>query len=555
MDGRQPVNVRGADRPMNWGTRELGMFSKKTLVIAASAAAVAGMLIRVGALADTIGGPGGEVGCDPAGAPVAHHANQMVITHPRGEIPTVCGYLTGWPAAENRVEVTNDNTIMYEPALQPGPGGVLGGQVPGNGREESIAISSDEGGKWNATSVQVWPDNYVLEEPQDNNLFVDHATNRFFWYMYSPGPTGFPAYTCGGVGGTVAWSDNDGTTWAWGVDHDHACAENPTVLTGLEKVPGEQISYGTLTQRRIVYLCGPNTYPGAADIGTPGFSCSKSLNGGVTWLGTTLGGQGFFSGTAKDATDAYPQCGGQSSSASNDIQPFPDGTLAVVVSCDSNNFLSESTDEGATWKIVHHIPNAGVLRIDSHGNLYLLDAVNTTSSFSPGSGSGNSELLLSHSTDSGATWSKPLNMVAPGVTSVGTFNFAQGTFDDGLVGYVAVTYYGINPNSPDGKNGYSDGFITATRDALDSNPTFWSGQVNPYGHPLLYNTTTDGNIGVTVLDFNGGAWAPNGDSVWGSWVQDCGSNIATSPGCTSRYPAISPNHPDNGYAGRLFWSS
>lgn len=85
------------------------------------------------------------------------------------------------------------------------------------------------------------------------------------------------------------------------------------------------------------------------------------------------------------------------------------------------------------------------------------------------------------------------------------------------------------------------------------NPIFWSGQVNPDGHPLLYNTTTDGNIGITVLDFNGGAWSPNGQSIWGSWVQDCGTNIATSPGCTSRYPAINPADPENGFAGRLVW--
>jgi hypothetical protein len=70
----------------------------------------------------------------------------------------------------------------------------------------------------------------------------------------------------------------------------------------------------------------------------------------------------------------------------------------------------------------------------------------------------------------------------------------------------------INPISDNGKNGYSDGFITATRDALDHDLLFWSGQVNSPKRPLLYNTATDGNPGTTVLDFIGGALSPDGGS-------------------------------------------
>ena len=84
---------------------------------------------------------------------------------------------------------------------------------------------------------------------------------------------------------------------------------------------------------------------------------------------------------------------------------------------------------------------------------------------------------------------------------------------------------------------------------------FWSGQVNSTTRPLLYNTQTDGNIGVTILDFNGGAWSRDGQSVWGSWVQDCGTNIVTDPNCQSRYPGTNPADPEDGFAGRLVWPS
>jgi hypothetical protein len=319
---------------------------------------------------------------------------------------------------------------------------------------------------------------------------------------------------------------------------------------------GEQLSYPN-----VVYLCVDNTSSGAATTGTPGYSCSKSLNGGASWLGTTLddpltASQGFYSGLAKDHLDPYPQCAGASTSTAGPdtgtaVQPLPNGTLAVVVSCNGKTYLSQSKDEGATWNIVHELSHDGTLRADSAGNLYLLECSNCTSQVTPGTGTtsnGNSGLLLSHSTDGGARWSPDLNMVAPGVTSVGTYEFAQGTYMAGEIGHVAVSYYGTRTGKTT-----SDGFISETRDALDSNPVFFSGQLNSPTRPLLYNTTTDGNIGITVLDIMGGALSPDGRSVWGSFVQDCGANVATDTNCQSRVPATNPTNPDNGFAGRLVW--
>jgi hypothetical protein len=138
-------------------------------------------------------------------------------------------------------------------------------------------------------------------------------------------------------------------------------------------------------------------------------------------------------------------------------------------------------------------------------------------------------------------------MVAPGVTSVGTYQFVQGTYAAGQVGHMAVTYYGIRKGKTT-----SDGFITETRNALDNNPVFWSGQVNSPTRPLLYNTP-GANMGITVLDIMGGAMSPDGLSVWGSFVQDCGTNLATDPKCQSRWPQTNPGNPQDGFAGRLAW--
>jgi hypothetical protein len=516
--------------------------------------AIFGLLAVVPPVAATaLTGPGphdwasGLPGCAPTRPAVAHYAGQHVLGSQPTNGPVPCGMKTGFPTVETRVEVTNDNAVIQEPALLticPVAGG--SGHIYGcGGKGEGLARTFNNGGKWSAVSVEVPPDLVVEEGGVDNNLYVDHNTGRFFFYLFGPHYVDMPGCLVPGVNpATIAFSDDHRTTWTWGFDMDHACSENPTVLTAKPRVSDlTQSSYPN-----VVYLCGDDTSTGAGGVGNPGFSCSKSLDGGGHWLGsiiqgTVLKGQGFYSGPVKDQRNPYPQCGSNSSSAGAGVQPLPDGTLVVVVTCGGNSYLSESKNEGKTWNIVGKtIGHGGNLRIDSAGNMYLLEK-----------SSDNAQLLLSHSTNAGATWSPELNIVAPGVTSVGTYNFAQGTYAAGLVGDVAVTYYGIKPSSANGKKGYSDGFITATRGALAANPVFWSGQVNNPNRPLLYNTQTSGNIGLTILDFNGGAWAPNGNSVWGSWVQDCGLNLATSPTCTSRYPSINPADPEDGFAGRLVW--
>ena len=62
----------------------------------------------------------------------------------------------------------------------------------------------------------------------------------------------------------------------------------------------------------------------------------------------------------KDKFNPYPQCAnGAASSAGNDVQPLPDGTLLIPVSCGGNTYLSESRDEGRSWTDPERIPQRG----------------------------------------------------------------------------------------------------------------------------------------------------------------------------------------------------
>src|SRR4051794_25105939 len=60
----------------------------------------------------------GLPGCDPSHPAVAHHADQHVLNPQPTNGPVPCGVSTGWPTVENKVEVTNNGTVLYEPALQ-----------------------------------------------------------------------------------------------------------------------------------------------------------------------------------------------------------------------------------------------------------------------------------------------------------------------------------------------------------------------------------------------------------------------------------------------------
>ena len=529
------------------------MIRPVTLVAASAALGTLVFLFPTSAGATTYTWAEGLPGCDTSRPAVAHHADQQVLPDQPKDGPVPCGTLTGWPTVENRIEVTNAGAIIYEPAIDAGVPFDAGGSVnsPGGTRRQTAMVRTfDDGRVWNIFSIPVGPETYVLgSSGVDSNLYVDHDTGRLFAYLYGSGVTGGPVVCGEGGGATIAFSDDSGTTWGWAFDPAHNCAENPTILVGKPR-PGAPRPSGGMSYPNVVYLCGDNTSTGVGGAGTAGFSCSKSVDGGHSWLGTslyglaatkTLGGaqppvggpQGFYTGSLA----SIPGC--SSPSAGANVQPLPDGTLLVVMSCTEGTYLAKSTDEGATWSLGPLIPSGGTIRTDSFGNLYKLRT----------SGSGDAvQLLLSSSTDGGVTWSPEKDMKAPGVGSVGTLFFAQGTHAaTHQAGRVAAMYYGIKTG-----NTTSDGFITETRDAFDAEPTFWSGQVNATDRPLLFNTGTS-NIGITILDFIGGAFSPDGRSVWASYVQDCGENILLSAECQSHWPGVKPGQAQYGFAGRLVW--
>jgi hypothetical protein len=320
----------------------------------------------------------------------------------------------------------------------------------------------------------------------DNYISTDPTTNRLFWIPFSDAAPTLD----------VRSSDDDGRTWR---DSSACCgsAENPHVFTAAPRTSHPN------GYPRVVYLCSNTSYLGGLESAAGARVCSKSLDGAGTF---TLIGP-IFSKPTPQHGQCLPQ--GEEFGAVDDHypQPAPDGSLYLLVRCGGaapastdREYLARSTDEGATWPIVHPVPLPTVspndlddLRVDTAGNLYL--ARTDAATHRP---------LLRISTDGGASWGPEMDVAAPGITVGHPASEAPGVFISPQLwdvavrgpGRVAVGYYARRP----GQKRW-DAYLTETWDALAARPVLWSARLNTDAVDLSDAVTdTIGNdyMGVTI---------------------------------------------------------
>ena len=131
-------------------------------------------------------------------------------------------------------------------------------------------------------------------------------------------------------------------------------------------------------------------------------------------------------------------------------------------------------------------------------------------------------------------------MTAPGVTEVDAWNPAVRA-----PGTAAVSYYGKRPGQAN-----TDGYLSATRNALARAPVVWSAMVNDPRTPMLNDGSSrppPGDVGF--LDFNGSDIGPDG-TAWGSFIQDCAATDVAPP-CGDGHTHA--QYGVRGFAGRLVW--
>ena len=85
--------------------------------------------------------------------------------------------------------------------------------------------------------------------------------------------------------------------------------------------------------------------------------------------------------------------------------------------------------------------------------------------------------MLATSRNGGATWSKPVNMAAPGVLRTDLATLAVGA-----PGKVAIAYYGTTFDND--KTDFWNGYLAEGVDVLGPNPTFYSAPIHAPKHQL-----------------------------------------------------------------------
>ncbi len=421
---------------------------------------------------------------------------------------------TGFAGGESAIAVTDSGTVFYAPAVQSFAGTQAQYFLGGN---SGFARTSDLGASWQFV-LPISPDLAVPANPLgkpgwpawdqiDDKFYVDRTTGRLFW-----ADPDLPSEA-------VIWTDDDGLSWGYSLLPVGFGGEWTQVTAAKPRISK------TSGYPEVVYACGEYDSVGR-DVSTSfeGDLCQKSLDGGQTWIAD---GQGFFGSPLA----THRECSGQTEhpNFSPWAAPDPQGRIYELLFCAGKTYLIRSDDEGGTWPIAarvpYSIPNAGPggtgaaeLRSDARGNLYL--AWTNPGNPNPNGGYAPTRLYMTTSQDAGHIWSRPVEVLAPGVQGIRT-HFG---FDVGAPGHVAFSYLGK------ARAAGFDAYITETGDALAKRPLFWSATVNDPTQAPLDNGSKGSSNGLG-LDYVSVAIGPDG-TPWASFWDDCGEALPQAqPGC------------------------
>jgi hypothetical protein len=303
----------------------------------------------------------------------------------------------------------------------------------------------------------------------------------------------------------LSFSDDEGETWT---TNPLACGQPVNDHQAL--FSGPPVTSPTVGYPNIVYYCWN-------DVITT--SCSKSLDGGITWART---GAPPFPGANPDEPDT---CGGLTGHGA----VGPDGTVYIPRGYCGQPFISISKDEGLTWTRVQVAENGipdheSAVAVDTQNNVYYAWMDNKMRL-----------PYLAISKDQGETWSKPIP-IGPPALKEGNLP----SIDVTTPGKVAVAYMG-SENSPGGpdwpeqqqcdalslncpyppeyENVTWNGYITMSPNALAKRPVFYTSTVNDKRDPLIRTSCGPGRCRA-LYDFLDVQIAPDG-VPWATFVDGC----------------------------------
>ncbi|MFN2588245.1 MAG: sialidase family protein [Actinomycetota bacterium] len=459
--------------------------------IGAAAAAVAALLaltaVRPGdpATASSISasvGPGGSTVAHSDGKPLPYDGKQRALF-----------YRVGLPAGEPTIAISRRGDLFF-PSID------VASRPPNH---VEVLKSSDKGKTWTIVSPKIGPAN-THPISLDPYVWRDPITDRIFNIDLT--------VACS----ILSFTDDLGETWT---SNPLACGRpvnDHQTLFG-----GPPATTPTVGYRSILYYCWN-------DVASS--SCSKSLDGGLTWSPT---GSPAFTGVQPGAggESRVPFCGGLHGHGI----VGNDGTVYIPKESCLEPWLAISRDEGRTWenvKVSNVSAGDGILDpsvdVDRKGNIYYTWT------------GGDRRVYFTTSTDGGKTWADATILSPPKVREA---NLA--TLDVGGAGKVAIAFMGSEnspwrhncakndscPSNADYAKTSWNGYVTTTTNALDDKPRFVSTAVNPPRDPIQRGRCGPGRCGL-VFDFLDVVIAPDG-SPFATFVDACVAVCAGADGASS----------------------
>lgn len=394
--------------------------------------------------------PSGQRGS--GGRAVVHAAGGKLLgsTSLRGRAPDARLYRTGSFTFEPTLGVTKSGAIFMDARSAQG------------GRPQ-VLRSQDNGATWEV----------VFEEhpfTMDPYLYVDPETSRIF-----SNDLAVPCHL-------ISFSDDDGKTWT--TAPPAGCLHNEDHQTLFAGSPPEGGSTPD-NYPNIVYLCSVGL---GISVASAGSVCSKSLDGGVTFVPT---GEPAYTDDPRHRGDfGIP---GRCNGANAHGFVGPDGTIYLPRGWCGQPWLAMSKNEGLTWTRVqvaeNGMPCCGIVEGDTRGELHSHEAGVVADR------DGNvyytwvaADRLpyLSISRDGGKTWGDPMMIGPPGVRETLLPGIAIGK-----AGKIVVHYMGSTNSAWNGKEitgSYEDttwnAYMTMSVNALGKNPVFYSASINDLREPL-----------------------------------------------------------------------
>ena len=400
--------------------------------------------------------------------------------------PIPCLFVVPGRTSESAtVAVTGSGRLLYAPLVENSY------PAPLDDRGPAVVAASDDGGARWGTLESGSPD-HVLDVPPW--MSRDPQTGRIWFASVLP-------ELCGAE---ISWSDDGGRGWQTNPVVGCPGMGSMRILEG-PPPPGGARPHG---YPHVVYYCA-----NLSDLSLSNLWCFRSLDGGRSFSFT-----GAFA-------DPPPRPGCNTEHPARPGAVGPDGDLYFPVYQCGDLSVALSTDEGASWRLVHVATSQvqdlyiSSMAADAAGDLYLAwNAGSTAASSQPGGPNpategilGQGTPMLSVSRDRGATWSAPVTVAPPGVVDARHIAVTAAGH-----GHVAISFLA----SSDGGS-HLNGYLVETR---DGGADWWGAALNDPATPLL-NAGDSETFGNRLFNFTA-TFAPNGDA-WAAFhcVASCAGRV------------------------------